>query len=81
MVRAKFRVSEIKRTMFTEKEGQVIVLNPVIDGSPENKEFYQYTPGGRIELGTVNAEAGNYFELGKEYYIDFTKADSKEVGT
>ena len=74
MVRAKFRVSEITRTLFTGQEGVKITLFPVTDGSEENKSFYQYTPAGKIELGTINAEAAAEFKLGKSMYVDFTEA-------
>ena len=30
---------------------------------------------GKIELGTINKAAADAFELGKEYYIDFTRAE------
>ena len=82
-VRAKFWVSEIKRHMGgTSKDGkyvpcevQTIVLNAVTSGSEENKSFFNATPSGRIELGMVNKEAADLFELQKEYYIEFTKAE------
>lgn len=76
MVRAKFVVKEISRAKYSaaSKETQVIKLSPVIDGSEENKKFYAFTPIGSIELATLNPEAGNQFELGKEYYVDFTPA-------
>lgn len=75
-VRAKFKVQNIERSLEynSKKELQTINLNPVTDGSPENKEFYAYTPSGSIKLATVNAEAAAMFELGKEYYVDFTPA-------
>lgn len=77
-VRAKFAVQSVTRTQHWDKskgEFQTIKLTPVTSGSDENKAFYDATPGGQVELATLNAEAGNYFELGKEYYLDFTKAD------
>lgn len=76
MVRAKFRVTEIIRRpgWSGHKEVQVIKLSPVVDGSEENKRFYAATPGGSIELGTVNAEAVKQFDLGAEFYVDFTPA-------
>lgn len=42
---------------------------PVIDGSAENKAFFAYTPGGKLELDVMN---GQQFEAGKEYYVDLT---------
>lgn len=75
-VRAKFKVNSIDRQLSYEgKELQTIKLSPVTTGSEENKQFYAYTPSGHIDLGTVNAEAAQQFELGKEYYVDFTPAN------
>lgn len=76
-VRAKFVVQRIERMMYnSEKEMQNIVMTPVYGtGDTENAKFWQYTPSGEIRLGTINAEAAAEFELGKEYYIDFTRAE------
>lgn len=77
-VRAKFVVNSITRTLHWDKaKGEIatIKLYPVTSGSEENKSFYAATPSGSIELGTVNQLAADAFELGKEYYVDFTKAE------
>jgi hypothetical protein len=76
-VRAKFKVKSITRSEHWDKskgELQTIKLAPVMSGSEENKEFYAASPSGVIELGTVNESARKQFELGKEYYVDFTPA-------
>jgi hypothetical protein len=69
-VRAKFSVASVTRVL----GGGSVVLQPVVSGSPENEQFYKYTPGGRIELSTVNEAALVQFEPGKLFYIDFTEA-------
>jgi hypothetical protein len=51
-----------------------IYMQPVYDGSKENKEFFKYTPGGEISLNVVNPEAAKQIEQGKEYYIDISPA-------
>jgi hypothetical protein len=59
------------------REMRTIKASPVFgngDPSHENTKFWQATPSGRVELGTVNAEAAAIFEVGKEYYVDFTPA-------
>lgn len=75
-VRAKFVVQSITRQKgwggFAEI--QSIRLSAVTGGSEEDKKFFAATPSGTVELGTVNPAAGNYFELGQAYYLDFTKA-------
>lgn len=83
MVRAKFRVTSVTRTEGWQKdehgkpkELQTIKLSPVSSSDPnsENAKFWAATPSGQIELGTVNADAAKQFEIGKEYYVDFTPA-------
>lgn len=75
MVRAKFKVLSIKKTQFTDGIGSVIELSPVISGSDENKEFYKWTPSGKIELGTINESSAEQFEIGAEFYVDFSPAN------
>lgn len=70
-VRAKFKVEMITHNT----SGAIITLFPVTSGSEENREFFKYTPGGKIELSTVNPEAAKQFTPGKEFYIDFTPAE------
>jgi len=77
VVRAKFKVIRIERSEGWNNinEVQTIVLTPVTGGSRENKAFYAATPAGEIKLGTVNAEAAEEFDLGAEFYVDFTLAE------
>lgn len=71
MVRAKFQVYEVAKTL----SGHKVVLQPVTSGSEENKEFFKWTPSGKIELYCINDKAVEQFEVGKEYYVDFTLAE------
>jgi len=71
-VRAKFTVV---RKEGSREEGGTVTLRPVYGGSPENDQFYRWTPGGQIELSTVNQAAFNAFEEGAEYYVDFHRAE------
>lgn len=78
-VRAKFKCHAVERTKNGDEEMQTIKLNPVYannDPEHENSKFWKYSPSGSISLGTINPAAAAYFELGGEYYIDFTKAES-----
>lgn len=91
MVRAKFTVKSIARDFYPKsiklddgsyksepRELHTVTLTPVYgNGDPnhENTKFWEASPTGEIKLGTINAEAASQFELGKEYYIDFTKAE------
>lgn len=49
-------------------------LSPVMGDCPENEKFYASTPTGSIEVGTVSQ---SHFEVGKEYFVDFTAAPEK----
>lgn len=69
MVRAKF--------VCVQNDPNVgIILNVVNDGSEENKSFFKYTPGGQVVLHILNPAAAEQFEVGKEYYVDFTVCDA-----
>ncbi len=66
MVRAKFTC--------TKNDNGDVALQPVFDRSEENKQFWDATPSGEIKMFITNENARNQFEVGKEYYVDFTKA-------
>jgi hypothetical protein len=77
MVRAKFRVNNIADTNGNPADGKTITLSAVTsaNGNAENAEFFKYTPAGDIVMQTVNPAAAEQFEIGKEYYVDFTPAN------
>ena len=58
--------------------GQEVCFHTVYEGDTskdtENARFTMATPWGNIKLGINNPAALNQFELGKEYYVDFTPA-------
>ncbi|HQT97979.1 MAG TPA: hypothetical protein PK416_08895 [Thermodesulfobacteriota bacterium] len=77
-VRAKFTVVKVQ-PFGTEEypmDGGSVILAPVYSEDPnhENKAFWDATPSGTIEMNINNPKAFGQFELGKEYYIDFTPA-------
>lgn len=82
-VRAKFYVQRVEKSKYGYAPGQqemtTLVLAPVYSNEEgtENKKFWDASPSGEIKLGTINLDAANYFELGKEYYIDFIRADQQ----
>jgi hypothetical protein len=57
---------------------RTLVFSPVYSQDPEseNKKFWDASPQGEVRLGTVNPEAWKQFELGQEYYLDFTLASA-----
>lgn len=77
-VRAKFKVYAIEASSYGE-DGRIlktVKMRPVYaDKSPENKEFYKWSPCGELSLGVLNEAASEQFHLGKEYYLDFTPAE------
>lgn len=72
------KLNEDGRQIHGPGEVRTVVLSPVYaNGDPnhENTKFWAASPSGRIELGCANLAAADAFELGKEYYIDFTLAE------
>lgn len=76
MVRAKFRVTKAEPFPAPSTGGE-LVLNPVYSEDPnhENKKFWDATPSGEIRMFINNQAAFEKFELDREYYVDFTKAE------
>lgn len=75
-VRAKFYVlskTEYANQHSTEQNVRV-ELQPVHGDTEENKKFWSYTPSGKIEMN-MKPESAEHFELGKQYYVDFTPAE------
>lgn len=72
--RAKFRCIEVsKRLGWGENPIMYAAKLTVVCGdNPENKIFFAATPGGSIEMTTIKHD---HFEVGKEYYVDFTVAE------
>ena len=52
-----------------------VSLQAVTGTSEENHEFFASTPNGQIELKILRPEAVEWFQRGKEYYVDFTEAN------
>lgn len=71
MVRCKFKCDS--KTVDGNGDAQ-ISMSPVYTGSPENEQFFRYTPSGSFQFGTVNKAAADQIEEGKEYYIDIIQA-------
>ena len=69
MTRAKFLCVEVTQTMSGEK----VKFQPVTGPSEEDKKIFKWTPSGSIEMGILNPDVK--FEVGKNYYVDFTLAE------
>jgi hypothetical protein len=74
-VRAKFWVQNINHH-HVSAPGEVfatLTMAPVYDD--KNKDWSKATPQGKIEMSITNPGAIEQFELGKQYYVDFTPAE------
>lgn len=74
LVRAKFRVQSVT-THDWNRETKTVKLAAVYGGSEENQSFAKATPNGVIEMQIDNPPAAEVFELGREFYVDFTAVD------
>ena len=65
------------RPTYAQMEMRTVIMHPVYSSEPgtENKKFWDATPSGELRLGTVNPSAWEYFELDKEYYVDFSPVE------
>jgi hypothetical protein len=70
-MRCKVRLTEITKY---ENNGYRVKYTAVSSGSPENEQFFKWTPSATIDLGVLNEKAVEGLVVGGEYYIDFTKA-------
>lgn len=61
--------------MYEQIELRTLHFQPVFGNSDphgENSKFFAMTPSGEVKLGMVSPEAWSKFELGKDYYLDFS---------
>ena len=69
-MRAKFYCDLIEEV----GHGVEVSLSAVTDdGTPENKSFNTATPSGDLKMWIDNPDAVDFFEVGKTYYLDFSK--------
>jgi len=74
MVRAKFRCSSIVPG-FSEGQKKVS-LYAIYGGEGENADYAKATPSGSLDLLIDGStKAVDFFEQGKDYYLDFTPAE------
>lgn len=72
MVRAKFRCNTI--TEHAGTSAKTIKFSPMYDTSiPEDQRYSTATPSGELSMYVDNPAVS--FELGKQYYLDFTPAE------
>ena len=72
VVRAKFKCSSVTTSLnYKNIPIYSYKFQAVVDNSLENKSFFEATPSGSLDLASVK---NDLFEIGKEYYLDFTPA-------
>lgn len=74
-VRAKFYVEEIAKTI----HGGRVKLRVVSRGE-DNKKWASATPVGEISMTIRNELAIEFYDVGDEYFVDFTRAPKGEEG-
>lgn len=75
MLTAKFRCEEVTRSA----DGTRVRMVPVASGSPENDKFFEYTPYGALEMGSIDSAVAAEFEPRQEFYLRFEKAPRTEM--
>lgn len=74
IVRAKFQCTMVED--HPEYEQKLVAFSVVTSGSEENKSFSKYTPAGNLNMSiSYDTQASDFFEQGKTYYLDFSKAE------
>jgi hypothetical protein len=69
-------VQEIRQYNYGSVGATTIILRPQYDQNiEEDKRFAKATPTGEVSMYVDNPLAQAFFELGKLYYLDFSKAD------
>ncbi len=78
MIRCKFIAS--KKTEVATATGNEfqVEMTAVTDGSDENKEFFKYTPSGKLKLGVLEPEQADKFIVGSEYYLDISTVPTNQ---
>ena len=76
VVRAKFRVMAIEPAQNADPNNvfTTIRMIPVWEQDGVNRTWSRATPSGELKISITNPDAIDKFDLGREYYLDFTPA-------
>ncbi|MBZ0158433.1 MAG: hypothetical protein K8I29_19720 [Alphaproteobacteria bacterium] len=75
MVRVKFVCTAVKKYRHWDTPKGFLyeaTFIPVTSGSEENKQFFEATPSGQLNISTIRED---HFEPGRSYYLDFSLAE------
>jgi len=71
-VRAKFKVDSIHEDSWSK----TVNMSAVYGTDGENKDFNSATPSGNLSIQIHgDVPASNFFDIGSEYYMDFSKSE------
>jgi hypothetical protein len=73
LMNAKMKVSTVTLT----ENGELLVMEVVTNGSPEDNTYSQFTPSGSVQLHITNKDLEGGFVPGQVFYVQFTEADSE----
>lgn len=76
VVRAKFYVQSITPVPSQNPDDKTahVSMYAVYGNGEANKDWSRWTPSGSITMSITNPSAVEKFEVGKEYFVDFTPA-------
>jgi hypothetical protein len=73
-VRAKFQCNSVEQFSATGPGTRTYRFTPQYDPSvPEDQRYAKYTPSGELRITVDNPNV--VFELGRQYYLDFTPVE------
>lgn len=70
----KMRAKMICRDVQTSDDQSSVKLEVVTSGSPENSEYFKYTPAGTLQLSVLKPELVKDIKVGDEFYVDLIPA-------
>jgi hypothetical protein len=83
-MRAKMRVAIVKKYDPEVTTTQIDLILSAVgangypeDGTDENNTFSRWTPCAELKMSITNPSLLDSFEVGDEFYVDFTKADKE----
>lgn len=77
MVRAKFKLIGVEFVQMWIK-GQMVDARNFKFQPSKDEVFGEATPSAQLQMTIVPKEAWEQFELGKEYYVDFTDVETSK---
>lgn len=74
-VRAKFKCHSKEMRELGGSDAAYLTFFASYGEGNDNKDWSKWTPTGALNMSITNPAAFDWFEVGKEYYLDFTEAE------